>query len=146
MFGKYKTPLIGGAPATQGDSLTLNQNLTFRIKRYPPDYPAFDDKDLISQGWIENNPDSMFCQLILPTNEAGMRYELSMFPNPANDIVVIDWEAGIYADIVIFDLHGRPIHNFRASGGRKYLDVSNWVPGVYFVQVDGAMTKKLIIR
>jgi hypothetical protein len=143
---EYKTPLIGGAPASQGDSLTLNQNLTFRIKRYPPDYPAFEDKELISQGWIENNPDSMFCQLILPTNDVGMQYELSMFPNPANDVVVIDWQAGIYAEIAIFDLHGRPIHSFTASGGRKYLDVSDWVPGVYFVQVDGAMTKKLIIR
>ncbi|RMF32541.1 MAG: hypothetical protein D6765_00165, partial [Bacteroidetes bacterium] len=37
---EYKTPLRGGAPVAQGDTLELNQNLTFRVRRYPTDYPA----------------------------------------------------------------------------------------------------------
>lgn len=36
---EYVTPLAGGEPVSQGDTLLINQNLTFRIERYPPTTP-----------------------------------------------------------------------------------------------------------
>lgn len=142
---EYKTPLIMGQPASQGDTLELNNNLTFRIRRYPADYAAFEGKDLLSQGWIELNPDTTFCDQLVPAPDVAMRYDLDISPNPAKDMVVIEWQAGIYADVVIFDVYGKPVTQFRASGGRRYLDVSDWSAGTYFVQVDGAMSKKLVV-
>lgn len=144
---EYITPLRGGAAIEQGDtSLMLNQNLTFRIKRYPPDYAAFEGKELVSMGWIEQNPDSLFCQTILPTSDRKMEYALKLYPNPTSNSLVLEWKAGVYANITIFDLYGREVQRFDASGGRRYLDVSNWQPGVYWVSIDGQMTKKLIVH
>ena len=143
---EYKTPLIAGQPASQGDTLELNNNLTFRIRRYPADYPAFEGKDLSSQGWIELNPDTTLCDQLVPAPDVAMRYDLEINPNPAKGMVVIEWQAGIYADVVIFDIYGKPVTQFRASGGRRYLDISDWPAGTYFVQVDGAMSKKLIVH
>lgn len=143
---EYKTPIIGGAAATQGDSLTINQNLTFRVKRYPTDFAAFDDKELESQGWIEAEPNTTFCNQILPTSETAMQYELEVYPNPADNKLIFEWKAGVYATLSIVDLYGKPVYSFRATGGRSYVDIADWVPGIYFVQVDGRMAKKLIVQ
>jgi arylsulfotransferase ASST/type IX secretion system substrate protein len=142
---EYKTPLINGFPATQGDTLIINNNLTFRFNRYPDYFSAFDGKDLSQKGWIENEPDTTYCDLILPIDEIFKNYKLTLFPNPANDMVVIEWEGGMYSDFEIFDILGRYVYGFRASGGRKYLDVAGWEEGIYFVRVDGVVSGKLVI-
>ena len=49
---EYITPLRGGAVVPQGDTLLMNNNLTFRSHKYPVDFEAFDGKDLSSKGWI----------------------------------------------------------------------------------------------
>ena len=142
---EYKTPLLNGNPVSQGDTLVMNNNLTFRFNRYPDDFSAFDGRDLSQKGWIENDPDTTFCDLILPTNEIFDNYSLKLYPNPANNVLVIEWESGMYSDFEVFDILGRWHSGFRASGGRKYLDVSDWDNGVYFIRVDGVVSEKLVI-
>ena len=142
---EYKTPLIMGNPATQGDSLALNNNLTFRITRYPADYEAFEDKDMSGKGWIELNPDSLFCDQILPTTSVMKEYYLKVFPNPATNHVTIEWEGGLYAEVMIYDLVGRKVDSFRASGGRKYLDVSAYEAGFYFIEIEGREVEKFLV-
>ncbi|MEM9821915.1 MAG: aryl-sulfate sulfotransferase [Bacteroidota bacterium] len=142
---EYRTPLIGGQPATQGDSLNINNNLTFRMDRYPTDYTAFDGRDLSQKGWIENDPNEFLCDQILPTSDIMEQYNLKIFPNPAADNLVIEWQAGVYVEVDIFDLLGRKMHGFRATGGRRYLDVSNWESGIYFVEIGETETRKLLI-
>ncbi|MFT5165143.1 MAG: hypothetical protein ACI8P3_000367 [Saprospiraceae bacterium] len=142
---EYKTPLINGNPASQGDTLAINNNLTFRFNRYPDYFSAFDGKDLSQKGWIENNPDTTFCDIILPVGEVFKNYNLKLYPNPAYDMVVIEWEAGMYSDFEVFDILGRRLSGFSASGGRKYLDVSGWGEGIYFIRVDGVVMEKLVI-
>lgn len=143
---EYKTPIVGGAPATQGDTLNINNNLTFRMKRYPADFEGFDGRDLSSKGWLELNPDSTFCDIILPTNQVMEEYFLKVFPNPASNQVTIEWEGGLYAQVMIYDMVGRKIDSFRASGGRKYLDVSSYEAGIYFIEIEGRETEKFIIQ
>ena len=60
---EYKTPLLAGTPVSQGDTIPLNGNLTFRFYRYSFDYPAFDgrNEDLEPDGYLELNPDSSLC-------------------------------------------------------------------------------------
>lgn len=142
---EYVVPLINGNPAAQGDILEMNNNLTFRLKRYPDDFSAFDGKDLSQKGWIENEPDSAFCDLILPVDEVFKNYHLKSYPNPAKDYIVIEWESGMYSDFEVFNLLGQKISGFRASGGRKFLDVTGWINGVYFIRIDGEAIEKLII-
>lgn len=144
---EYKTPLIGGSPASQGDTLSVNNNLTFRVKRYPVDYEAFEDKELSAQGYIELNPDTNFCNDIVNSIEdIVMPDQLDIFPNPAYNHLTIEWEKMPKIQIEVFDLLGRRIAGFSAFGGRKYLDVSNWEKGVYFIQADRVVTRKIIIN
>lgn len=144
---EYVTPLIAGQPATQGDTLELNNNLTFRMKRYPADYQAFNNRDLSGKGWIELEPDTNFCFGILnPVNEGVQNYQLEVYPNPATDQLVIEWEGGVYVDVDVLDLMGRPVlETMRLTGGRKFLDISALQNGVYFVCVNGEETRKVVV-
>lgn len=143
---EYVTPLKGGSPATQGDTLAINENLTFRLRRYPTGYPAFEGRDLSQKGWIELEPDSTFCDEISPAGEKFSDYNLRIFPNPANRMLMIEWQAGLYADVEVFDLLGRKmVKTMHLSGGRKYLDTSLWQPGLYFVRINGSESAKVLI-
>lgn len=144
---EYVTPLIGGLPATQGDILALNNNLTFRIRRIPSDYQAFVGKDLSPKGWIEVSPNTTFCDGLVNSVEEMTRYNLEVYPNPADDQIVIEWEGGIYVDVEVLDLMGRPVMSqMKLTGGRKFLDVSNLSNGVYFVCVNHQETRKVVIQ
>jgi hypothetical protein len=145
---EYVTPFKNGVPLAQGDtSLHLNDNQTFRIKRYPADFPAFAGKDLSEKGWIELNPDSSFCDQLLPASEAVSNYQIKIYPNPANQMATIEWAGGgVYVDMDIYDWLGRKIKRDRhVTGGRKYLDTSNWQPGLYFIQINHQQAGKLLI-
>lgn len=143
---EYKTPLLSGNPVSQGDTLGLNNNLTFRVKRYPVDYEAFENKELEPQGYIEMNPDTNFCNNIInDIEDLVMPAQLEIFPNPATNQVTIEWEKMPKIRIEVFDVLGRQVERFTAFGGRKFLDVSQWDKGVYFIQADGVVTKKIII-
>lgn len=144
---EYVTPLQGGNPVEQGTQLDLNANLTFRLKRYPADYPAFDGKDLQPQGWIELNPDSTYCDSVLPADELFEEYGIKIFPNPANELLMIEWEAGKFVEMEIFDLLGRKkLETMKLSGGRKYLNTSDWLPGFYFVRINGKASAKFLVH
>lgn len=143
---EYKTPINGGASATQGDTLAINNNLTFRMKRYPADFEAFEGRDMTGKSWIELEPDTEFCDLILPVGETMADYYLKVYPNPASNQVTIEWEGGLYADVMIYDMLGRKIDSFRASGGRKYLDISGYEAGIYFIEIEGRQTRKFVVQ
>ena len=130
---EYKTPLIGGNPATQGDSLSINNNLTFRMKRYPTDFGAFDGKDLSRKGWIELNPDSSFCDNITSTLDPMVESNFKIYPNPASNFLTIEWDGMMHIQMEVIDMIGRKVGTFDCSGGRKYIDTSNWAKGVYFI-------------
>ena len=142
---EYKTPLIAGMPATQGDTLAINNNLTFRMDRYPINYKAFENRDLTPKGWIELNPDTAFCDGIVPVFNTHHNYQLAMYPNPATDMVTIEWEGGIWVDVDVIDLIGRTvIEPMRLTGGRKYLDIAHLPNGMYFIRINGQEAGKLM--
>lgn len=129
---EYKTPTNGPAVASQGDILEINNNLTFRFKRYPLNFTGFEGKDLSPQGYLELNPDLQFCPQILPTNDVP-RYNLKVYPNPTSDYLVIEWDAVGMMDFYIFDIYGRMMQTVKAVGGRKHVNVEGLAPGMYFM-------------
>jgi hypothetical protein len=143
---EYKTPFNAGTPASQGDILEINNNLTFRNDRYPSNYAAFNGQSLTSQGWIELTPDTDFCDDIINSVNENDKYMLNIYPNPASDGLTLEWMAGPYARVEIMDLFGRVIYTFKETGGRTFLDISDLKNGVYFVRVEDSMAKKLIIN
>ena len=143
---EYVTPQMGTATATQGDSLSINNNLTFRMRRIPIDYPAFDGRDLSPKGWIELEPDTSYCDELTFTEELIEEYGLEVFPNPADNMITMKWEAGKYIDVEVIDILGRPlVKNMRLNGGRKYIDTSNWEEGIYFVRINQQEAAKFLI-
>ena len=143
---EYVTPLKAGQPVSQGETLALSDNMTFRIQRYPVDFAGFTGKDLSPKGWIELNPDTTFCDEILPVSNQLGGFQISMFPNPARDMVTIKWNGGIWVDVDVIDLMGRSVvEPMRLTGGRKYLDTSQLNNGLYFVRINGKESGKLMI-
>lgn len=142
---EYKTPLIGGAAATQGDSLSINNNLTFRMDRLPIDYPAFDGRDLTSKGWIELEPDSILCDQLLDVVVFMDEFQLSVFPNPTSEYLIVDWDAGMYTEMEIYNSKAERVSTLMRSGGRTYLDVADWTPGTYYIQIDRQIAARFVV-
>ena len=142
---EYVTPLRGGIPVNQGDSLALNNNLTFRNQRYPMDFEAFSNRTFMENTWLENNPDSTFCDLISPVDEEQY-VMLNLYPNPASKMTVLEWRADLHTSIEIVNLVGSQMFEMKASGGRKYLDITSWPNGLYFVRIAGKVIRKLVVE
>ncbi len=131
---EYKTPLAGGSPATQGDTLVINNNLTFRMKRYPVDFAGFAGRDLSPQGWIELEPDSSFCDMLTSTMAPMDEANFKLYPNPASDFLTIEWDGMMYVDLEVFDMVGRKFASYsNCNGGRKFINTAPWPSGVYLV-------------
>ena len=142
---EYKTPIRGGMPVEQGTVLTINNNLTFRAYRYPPEYSAFDGRDLTSQGWIELNPDTTACDQFTSVVDLNT-YGLTMYPNPAENYVHLTWETGTIIDIQVIDMLGRVRLRDKGNGGMHYLDLGQLEPQMYVVLIDNAAADKLMVR
>lgn len=88
---EYRIPLKGGKPSAQGTVLSINNNINFRLQRYPVDYPAFEGKDLSSFGLLEemvfNDEDD---EVITSIQKENLRNGLLVYPNPTFDSVIIE--------------------------------------------------------
>jgi len=142
---EYITPINGGAAATQGDSLELNDNLTFRAFKYPADFEAFEGRDLSPKYWIEANPDETFCDELTFTNDEP-QVEVNLYPNPASRMAHLKWSTGGIVDIKVYDNRGLTRITTKGNGGMKYLDVSNLESGVYYIRVAESGVTKMVIR
>lgn len=142
---EYITPIIGGQAASQGDTLELNNNLTFRAFRYPPDYSAFDGRDLSSKGFIENNPDEDYCSQFVSTF-APEKYNVELYPNPANNMVHVTWDSGKIIELKIYDIVGKLRMTETGNGGMTFLDVSSLETGMYFVELEDIGVVKLMVE
>ena len=142
---EYKTPLIGGAPATQGETLSINNNLTFRMKKYPTDFLAFDNIDFSETTFIELEPNEKFCDDILDVVILEETYAIKVYPNPANQFLVVEWEAGMYTHLDIYNALGQKMQSMMKTGGRAYMDISDWKAGIYFIHLEGTKVARFII-
>ena len=147
---EYITPLSGGNPVSQGDTLSINDNLTFRFKRIPVDYPAFDGKDLSPKGWIELNPDSSFCDLLVTIDEGEYdqdlvpnKFELSQnFPNPFNPLTHISYALPTdeFVNLTVYNVLGKAITTLvneqkHAGSYNISFNASELPSGVYFYKL-----------
>jgi len=143
---EYKTPVIGGIPVAQGTEPTINQNLTFRMDRYPADYAGLDGQDLSPKGWIELDPDTTFCDAILPTSDLVTDYQIEISPNPADQMIAVKWDEAMYINIQVYDMIGRLQYEaYNVNGGMKYIDTSLFRDGMYHLLVNGQDSGRFII-
>lgn len=146
---EYVNPMKNGTALAQYDTtLTPNANLQFRFSRYPSDFDAFVGKTLEPMGYIELNPDTMFCALILNVdNEAFLPETITIFPNPTSADVTIMFESvpQVPRRIELFDLYGRIFLQTETSDIRTDLHLHQLSAGIYLIRVDGIVKSKLSI-
>jgi hypothetical protein len=70
---------------------------------------------------------------------------LSIYPNPAHDIVIIHLPAGIHTIRIYNDL-GERVDSIQQAQGKCMLDVSQWSAGMYHVEVNGVHGANLLVR
>ncbi|NNF22921.1 MAG: T9SS type A sorting domain-containing protein, partial [Saprospiraceae bacterium] len=135
---------------SQGDTtLAINNNLTFRMKRYPADFPGFDDKNLDPKGFIELDPDTTFCDNLVAVEDLMIDHAFKVYPNPVDQAITIEWDGMKYAQIEIYNLQGIKLSGQKCSGGRKFLDVSTLPNGIYFISIrteDSFYSRKFVIQ
>jgi hypothetical protein len=144
---EYLVPLQAGSIASQGTELGINDNLTFNVKRYLPDYPAFEGKSLTPTGFIELEPNEDFCnELTSVTNPETTAPEVSIFPNPTQD-GLINVELHTLkgkAQVELFNAYGQRVATQQAEQLLLQFDLSEQAAGWYFLSVDGVVREKLL--
>ena len=78
----YVNPVAGAAIVSQGDPIDYNR--VFKVRRYPPDFPAFDGRDLTPGDPLEN-----FTPPYPPSDGSLVAARLT----PAGDTLWVSWDA-----------------------------------------------------
>jgi hypothetical protein len=83
-------------------------------------------------------------------DNAGEEFHVSLFPNPATDIINVRMKDDITnGEITIYDINGKLIMLQKISGSTT-LDVSSFSPGIYMVQLRAdnltSQIEKLIVE
>jgi hypothetical protein len=76
-------------------------------------------------------------------------YSVSVYPNPASDVITIDMTGLEKAECTITDLSGKELMNTVLVGERTTLDLSAYAKGIYFIVISseaGEYRQKLILR
>lgn len=142
---EYVTPINMGQIATQGDTLTINQNLTFRLNRYGTDFPGFTGRDMTPGDYLELNPDTTVCANSVGRPEPIEAVGLNLYPNPTTGQFVIEHKATRTLGYVIVDLVGREVLQGAASPGKNAVDLSSLENGVYLVRMESGESRKLVV-
>lgn len=84
---------------------------------------------------------------ILKKNNLDLIDELIVYPNPANQgFITINGNFKDNAALKIFDIFGRNLFNRIISNTNNSVEISNLIPGIYFLKIDGHKVKKLIVN
>lgn len=67
---------------------------------------------------------------------------LTLFPNPASDVLILERNSALQATYLLYDAEGRLIHSFESSESRVEIDVRTLRPGVHFIEVVGPSGKR----
>ena len=71
---------------------------------------------------------------------------LTAFPNPASDMVHVQWDGALPADAMWFDAQGRLAGTMRLQPGRTTLDVAELEAGAYMLRVQDGTAIRVVIQ
>ncbi len=145
---EYINPHNSGNPVSQGDPSPSNLNLAFSFKRYAPDFAGFDGKDLTPDGYVELNPDTEFCDILIDVEDPKLFSDIEILPNPTADFIRLDLgDKAQDADwISIYDVVGNLVYE-KVLTGDKVIEVSvdDWANGIYMVQLNNTFAAKVMV-
>lgn len=100
---EYRIPFKGGKIVPQGSELDLNNNITFRMKRYSSTYQAFDGKDLSPQGLLEefNDDDD---DMVTSIEKENFSNSFLAYPNPTKGPVSLNIPSGFINKLITLEI------------------------------------------
>lgn len=93
----------------------------------------------------------LFSDTTTSVEEEGESQQLSVFPNPAKDILNLVISGNQISEnfrIVIFNALGQPVHSAQTNQQNTQIDISQWPSGVYQIMLqhgDETITRKPVI-
>lgn len=117
-------------------------NIVFRALKYSKTYGAFTGRDVTPGQAIEGNPDLSPCAAL--SSDQFVLNSSRMYPNPVNDILIIDTSVKIDR-IEVYDLLGQKVLTEKDS---KYINMSSLQGGIYLVKIfseKASIMKKIVV-
>ena len=144
---KYVNPVNNTGIINQGTTPT--QNIVFRCTFYPNNYSGFTGHALTTGNTIENsNTLSSSCNLNLSVSENDLDDKIKLYPNPAREILTIDYSGIDSINLEIFNSLGQKIFAQNKIDYQGQIQVSHYEKGLYLVKItDGknVLIKKIVI-
>ena len=138
--------MISGNAISQGDSLSINQNIMFRFNRYDTAYTAFNGRDLSPKGYIELNPDTGFCNLILSVDEIKAK-DVSIYPNPATSEITVYFNEIVSNEfnLEIINIYGNLVYSKLLTNVNEHkINIDKLASGIYFIRLNNTAVKKFL--
>jgi hypothetical protein len=87
--------------------------------------------------WSANLHDRPYDGGIAPAPERNRSLLLNIYPNPAKDVIRINWDDHVAKGqtLSILDIHGRTLYTTKDFQGKTNVDISQYAAGVYTVQL-----------
>jgi len=129
---EYKSPIASSGVLSQGD-LPIGSDV-FKIRRYPYNYPAFEDKVLESIETIENNPNDTDCQLSVSNNHVSVQEKFNIYPNPFHDNININLPDNKTFIVEVLNQIGQKI-TYELLSGPSTLSYDFEENGIYIINI-----------
>ncbi len=93
--------------------------------------------------------DTSACFLVpVGVNEAsGAHYNVSVYPNPAQDVVFVEFENGAVSTIELIELSGAVVRTMQFNGTRCTIDMTGLASGCYWISIvtpEGRVVKPVV--
>jgi len=74
--------------------------------------------------------------------------DISVFPNPTNDVVYITYTSNTSADVTLFNINGAACLKQQLTASNQSISLSGLPAGVYFVSVEvqGSVVRKKVVK
>jgi len=72
--------------------------------------------------------------------------EFSMYPNPADDGVIINLHGTESQTVMVYDATGKLVLNRKINSGNIFLEVNTWETGIYNVVIPGFASRILVVE
>ncbi len=135
---EYISPINVTGPIAQGEILASSS--IFRSLKYAPDYPAFEDVNLVAGQVLELDPWPSDCQIytttFIDTTEIIVTdQEFPIAPNPVFSEFSISNKNETTLKIEVYSVSAKKIFSTQSSNKQIFVNAASWPKGCYFIRI-----------
>lgn len=134
MVWQYESPVVNGNPVAQGTVPPGTGNQVFHVNRYPADHPGLVGQVLDPIGYVEMNPDTLFCSMPMAVVPVERPTQVQLLTNVVSDQVVVIG-AGKGTPYAVLDRSGRAVLSGTIVSGQQEIAVRALTPGLYVLKL-----------